>query len=47
MWAVLLPVGALVMKIATEEIVDALPTMPHPGIGRPSRIVPLVMLAGP
>ncbi len=41
------PVGALVMEIAAQEGVDALRAMPHLGIGRPGRIIPLVMLARP
>ena len=44
---VLLPVGALVMEIGAQEIVDALPAMPHLRVGRPGRIIPLVMLARP
>ena len=47
MRAVVLPVGALVVEIGAQEVVDALLAMPHLRVGRPGRVVPLVMLARP
>ena len=42
--AVVLPVGALVMKIGAQESVDALGAMPHLRVGRTGRIVPRIYL---
>src|ERR1700754_3850805 len=39
------PVGALVVVVGAQEIVHALSAMHDLGIGRPRRVVPLVMLA--
>ena len=47
MRSVLFPIGALMVEIGAQEIVDALPAMPHLRVRRPGRIVPLVMLARP
>ena len=41
------PIRALVMEIAAHKGVDALRTAPHVRIGRPGRIIPLVVLARP
>jgi hypothetical protein len=45
MWTVLFPVGALVMEIGAQKIVDSPPAVPHLGIGWTGRIIPLIMLA--
>src|SRR6516162_4612782 len=47
MGMVLFPVGALVMEIGAQKIVDTLAAMPHLSIGWPGRIIPLIMLARP
>ena len=44
---VAVPIGALVVEIAAQKGMDALRAMPHVGVGRARRIIPLVMLARP
>src|SRR6516164_8031354 len=46
-WFVVGPICALVVKIAAQKGVDTLRAVMHVGIGRPGRVIPLIVLARP